>query len=164
MAKVSDRFKMEGITFIAHGGPGSGRYPKGSGKKYVKKQVKKLNNLAIDYQIKKYQYNNHFRNASRIAFKLNTKDLSYKKGSRLEKRFMQETDKQYEIKKQAQDMSNEYDKIIKHLREKMGVKLMSIAATAVRPNIITPWYGDISIIPYKKVKVVKKIQPWVNNY
>lgn len=24
---------MEGITFIAHGGPGSGRYPKGSGKK-----------------------------------------------------------------------------------------------------------------------------------
>lgn len=153
---------MEGITFIAHGGPGSGRYPKGSGKKYVKKQVKKLNNLAIDYQIKKYEYDTYFRKASKTAFKLNTKDLSYKKGSQLEKQFKRDSNKQDEIKKQAQEMSKEYDRIIKHLREKMDVKLMSMSATAVRPNVITPWYGNMLVIPYKKVKVVKKIQPWAN--
>lgn len=32
---------MENIVWLAHGGPGSGRYPKGSGKKYEKKQLKK---------------------------------------------------------------------------------------------------------------------------
>ena len=27
---------MNEITWLSHGGPGSGRYPKGSGKKYLK--------------------------------------------------------------------------------------------------------------------------------
>lgn len=154
---------MNEIAWLSHGGPGSGRYPKGSGKKYIKKQVKKLNKLAIDYQFKKNEYNTHYGKASKIAFKLNTKDLPYKKGKRLEKRFISEENKQDEIKNQLQNMSKEYDRISKHLREKMDVKLMSVQATAVRPNIISPWFGDIAIVPYKKVKIVKKIQPWANN-
>ena len=154
---------MNEIVWLSHGGPGSGRYPKGSGKKYVKKQVKKLNKLAADYQYKKFEYNTHFGNASKIAFKLNTEDLPYKKGKRLEKRFIREENKQDEIKSQLQNMSKEYDRIAKHLREKMGVKLMSVQATAARPNFVNPWLGDIAVFPYKKVKVVKKIQPWANN-
>lgn len=41
---------MEGITFIAHGGPGSGRYPKGSGKKYSK--IYKVNRKIVDTTVK----------------------------------------------------------------------------------------------------------------
>lgn len=33
---------MNEITWLSHGGPGSGRYPKGSGKKYKKQQRKRL--------------------------------------------------------------------------------------------------------------------------
>lgn len=154
---------MNEIIWLSHGGPGSGRYPKGSGKKYIKKQVKKLNKLSANYQFKKHKYNMHYGKASKIAFKLNTKDLPYKKGKRLEKRFIKEENKQDEIKNQLQNMSKEYDRIAKHLREKMGVKLMSIQATAVRPNIIAPWFWEIATVPYKKVKIVKKIHPWVNN-
>lgn len=154
---------MNEIVWLSHGGPGSGRYPKGSGKKYIKKQVKKLNKLSADYQYKKHEYNAHFGTASKIAFKLNTKDLPYKKGKRLEKQFIKEENKQDEIKNQLQNMSKEYDRIAKHLREKMDVKLMSVQATAVRPNFIKPWLGDMVAFPYKKVKIVKKIQPWANN-
>lgn len=155
---------MNEITWLSHGGPGSGRYPKGSGKKKeIRKNVKRLNKLAVNYQLKRHEYSQHFGNASRIAFKLNTKDLSIKKGTRLEKKFMKEVDKQEEIKSQALNMSKEYDRIEKYLKEKMNVKLMSIQSTAIRPNIVTPWYGDMAIIPYKKVKVVKKIQPWAKN-
>lgn len=33
------------MEYISHGGPGSGRYPKGSGKKYLKKDVRALNKI-----------------------------------------------------------------------------------------------------------------------
>ena len=33
---------MNEITWLSHGGPGSGRYPKGSGKKYKRQQRKRL--------------------------------------------------------------------------------------------------------------------------
>ena len=33
---------MNEITWLSHGGPGSGRYPKGSGKKYTKRKKKEL--------------------------------------------------------------------------------------------------------------------------
>ena len=32
---------MDNIIWLSHGGPGSGRYPKGSGKKYEKKELKR---------------------------------------------------------------------------------------------------------------------------
>ena len=35
--------KMNEIVWLSHGGPGSGRYPKGSGKKYKKQQKKRVN-------------------------------------------------------------------------------------------------------------------------
>lgn len=54
---------MEGIIFIAHGGPGSGRYPKGSGKnpraayKKVKKIAKK--DYKLNYEDKHKDLNNY---------------------------------------------------------------------------------------------------------
>lgn len=38
---------MNEITWLSHGGPGSGRYPKGSGKKYLKSNRKKIRGKAF---------------------------------------------------------------------------------------------------------------------
>ena len=41
---------MNEITWLSHGGPGSGRYPKGSGEKNRIKKM--LNNFFYDYPMK----------------------------------------------------------------------------------------------------------------
>ena len=79
---------MNEIVWLAHGGPGSGRYPKGSGKVKLIKKTGSIAKNTIGFNYNRTKYNRVTKKSSKISYKLNTKKFSIKKQEKLISRFL----------------------------------------------------------------------------
>lgn len=147
MAKVSDKFKMEGIAFIAHGGPGSGRYPKGSGKN-PRSAYKRLRKIAKkDY---KYRTSDQQRLMSKYMNEDQQKSLT-DSGSNLHKSLKRVYNNSGYVRKSA---TKDDAKVLTIAEKRHKDTVEKIA------NEILGKYGStpISVVHYGQPSIGKKMQ------
>ena len=149
---------MNEITWLSHGGPGSGRYPKGSGKKYLKK----LNRYSRGYTRAHYHMIKNRDNAIGYrewadSYRRSGNKRQYNKKSKAAIKYQMKSDRLAEVMKADQKT---IDSIAKRLATSMNVPLKTIQHRTVvdaRPIIMPPVFGATMVTSeYTKYKVDKK--------
>lgn len=130
---------MNNITWLAHGGPGSGRYPKGSGKnprgayRTLKRISKKTYRTKPDYdyeKMKKYLSNDQKKSLNKTKsdyLKLDRKITDYRTGDYL--KGTSKKDIKEHIKKWNDHQKNA-EKIANEILDKYGDKKIKVALAA----------------------------------
>lgn len=149
---------MNEITWLAHGGPGSGRYPKGSGKKYLKK----LNRYSRGYTRSHYHM---IKNRDKAigyrewadSYRQSGNKRQLNKKSQAAIKYQIESDRLAKVMKADQKTINS---IAKRLTTSMNVPLKTVQRGTIvdaRPIIMPPFYGATVVTSkYTKYKVDKK--------
>lgn len=149
---------MNEIVWLSHGGPGSGRYPKGSGKKYLKK----LNRYSRGYTRAYYHMIKNRDNAIGYrewadSYRRRGNKRQYNKKSKAAIKYQMKSDKLAEVMKADQKT---IDSIAKRLNKSMNVPLKTVqrrTAVDARPIIMPPVFGATVVTSkYTKYKVDKK--------
>lgn len=149
---------MENIVWLAHGGPGSGRYPKGSGKnpRGVRKSIRGLNKLSR----KKARVSYKLAKEARKNIKLNNMiDKARSKGidtNRYEQKRKKNSDKLINLSLKIKDINISKEKYRKYIEDTLNTPLKVVRGHAVNkviPYAIGPLLGvSIQTIPYNKFK------------
>ena len=120
---------MNEIVWLSHGGPGSGRYPKGSGKKYLKT----MNRYSRGYTRANYYRLKNQNRADRFAKNANFYDIHNKYGAR-----ERAIKKQLEYDTKAQGLANvmaadkkKIEPIQKRLTKSMNIPLKTIQRSTI---------------------------------
>lgn len=149
---------MNEITWLSHGGPGSGRYPKGSGKKYIKK----LNRYSRGYTRAQYHMIKNRDKATGYrewadSYRRSGNKHQLNKKSQAAKKYQIESDRLAKVMKADQKT---IDSIAKRLTKSMNVPLKTVQRSTVvdaRPIIMPPFYGATVVTSkYTKYKIDKK--------
>lgn len=140
---------MQEIVWLAHGGPGSGRYPKGSGKKYLKTM------------------NRYSKGSARMEYwkKFNQKfvDQADRRIDRAERKGYRASKKQYNVRNKYQgNVDNLQKKIdsnsvkIQNIRQRLENAMNTPIKTVTGRTMNYRVYSPLLTIPYTKYKVDKK--------
>lgn len=149
---------MNEIVWLSHGGPGSGRYPKGSGKKYLKK----LNRYSRGYTRAHYHMIKNRDNAIGYrewadSYRRSGNKRQYNKKSRAAIKYQIESDRLAKVMNADQKT---IESIAKRLNKSMNVPLKTIQRKTVvdaKPIIMPPVFGATMVTSeYTKYKVDKK--------
>ena len=149
---------MNETTWLSHGGPGSGRYPKGSGKTYLKK----LNRYSRGYTRAHYHMIKNRDNATGYrewadSYRRSGNKRQYNKKSRAAINYRIESDRLAKVMKADQKT---IDSIAKRLATSMDVPLKTVQRSTIvdaRPIIMPPFFGaKVVTSKYTKYKVDKK--------
>ena len=149
---------MNEITWLSHGGPGSGRYPKGSGKKYLKK----LNRYSRGYTRANYHMIKNRNNAIEYRdwagnYRQRGNTWRANRKNKAAVKYQIESDRLAKVMKADQKTINS---IAKRLNTSMNTPLKTVQRSTIvdaRPIIMPPFYGaTIVTSKYTKYKVDKK--------
>lgn len=150
---------MNEITWLSHGGPGSGRYPKGSGKKYLKK----LNRYSRGYTRAHYHMIKNRNKAISFrewadSYRQSDNKRQLNKKSKAAIKYQMESDRLAKVMKADQ---KKIDSIRNRLTKSMNVPLKTVKRKTVvdgYPIIIPPVFigGSITKAKYTKYKIDKK--------
>ena len=149
---------MNEITWLSHGGPGSGRYPKGSGKKYLKK----LNRYSRGYTRAHYHMIKNRDKATGYSewansYRRSGNKRQLNKKSKAAIKYQMESDRLAKVMKADQKT---IDSIAKRLATSMNVPLKTVQRSTIvdaKPIIMPPFYGATVVTSkYTKYKIDKK--------
>ena len=151
------------ITWLSHGGPGSGRYPKGSGE-HPKGEIKRLNRLSRGYtraNYHRYKNENKSNSQSAKAIKFQNLGISYnsKKAKALKKKMKYDL-KVSEMKNVMESDAKQINEIKAKINNKMGIPLKTVKRSTVVDGYAVPLgpfiIGRITTSKYDKYKINKK--------
>ena len=149
---------MNEITWLSHGGPGSGRYPKGSGKKYLRtlNRYSRGHTRAHYHMIKNRDKAISFREWA-DSYRQSGNKRQYNKKSQAAMKYQMESDRLAKVMKADQKT---IDSIAKRLATSMNVPLKTVQRSTIvdaKPIIMPPFYGATVVTSkYTKYKVDKK--------
>ena len=155
---------MNEIVWLSHGGPGSGRYPKGSGKKYLKT----ANRYSRGYTRANYHRLKNQRKADRHNKLADWYETHMHERHSYERKAQKETAEQLKYQTKADNLSQimqadqkKIDSIKTRLTKSMNVPLKTVQRSTVvdgYPIIIPPIFfgGSVTTAKYTKYKVDKK--------
>lgn len=158
---------MNEITWLSHGGPGSGRYPKGSGKNprsEIRKKIRASNKIRKKNAVNTYYINKKEGRIERTQYKIKKYKYKGKDPTKLKK---YEEGLQSDLKKmKAYSIDNvkRYKEIDNFIKKEFNIPLREVRRqkiTGIKPAIIldTGNMLTIGVSPawqqYKKVKKSK---------
>lgn len=155
---------MNEIIWLSHGGPGSGRYPKGSGKKYLKT----ANRYSRGYTRANYHRLKNQRKADRHNKLADWYETHMHERHSYERKAQKETAQQLKYQTKADNLSQimqadqkKIDSIKNRLTKSMNIPLKTVQRKTVvdgYPVIIPPVFFGASVTKaqYTKYKVDKK--------
>lgn len=155
---------MNEITWLSHGGPGSGRYPKGSGKKYLKT----ANRYSRGYTRANYYRLKNQRKADKHNKLADWYETHMHEHRSYERKAQKETAQQLKYQTKADSLSRimqadqkKIDSIKNRLTKSMNIPLKTVQRSTVvggYPIIIPPIFfgGSVTTEKYTKYKIDNK--------